>query len=63
LLSHSQAHMQSKLSNLCYESEKPGLEINVSKTEELRVNSKSQRSIMFANKAIRRVHNLYVLWK
>jgi hypothetical protein len=38
LLSHSQGHMQSKLNNLCYESKKAGLEINFSKTEELRVN-------------------------
>jgi hypothetical protein len=30
LLSHSQAHLQSKLSNLCYESKKAGLEINFS---------------------------------
>jgi hypothetical protein len=37
-LSHSQAHMQSKLNNLRYESKKAGLEINFSKTEELRVN-------------------------
>jgi hypothetical protein len=41
----SQAHMQSKLNNLSYESRKAGLEINFSKTEELRANSKSQRSI------------------
>jgi hypothetical protein len=63
LLSHSQAHMQSKLNNLCYESKKAGLEINFSKTEELRVNTKSQCSSMLANKAIRRVHDFYVLWK
>jgi hypothetical protein len=31
LLSHSQAHMQSKLNNLCYESKKAGLEINFSR--------------------------------
>jgi hypothetical protein len=49
--------MQSKLNNLCYESKKAGPEINFSKTEELRVNIKSQRSIMLANKAIRRVHD------
>jgi hypothetical protein len=55
LLSHSQAHMQSKFSNLCYESKKAGWEIDFSKTEELRVHTKSQRSIMLANKAIRRV--------
>jgi hypothetical protein len=59
LLSHSQAYMQSKLNNLCYESKKiAGLEINFSKTEELRVNTKPQRSIMSANKAIRRVHDV-----
>jgi hypothetical protein len=28
LLLHSQAHMQTKLNNLCYESKKAGLEIN-----------------------------------
>jgi hypothetical protein len=56
-LSHSQAHTQSKLNNLCYESKKAGLKINFSKTEELRVNTKSQHSIMLANKAIRRVHD------
>jgi hypothetical protein len=61
LLSHSQAHMQSKLNNLCYESKKAGLEINFSKTEELRVNTKSQRSVMLANKAIRRVHDFTYL--
>jgi hypothetical protein len=38
---------------------KAGLEINFSKTEELIVNTTSQRSIMLANKAIRRVHD----WK
>jgi hypothetical protein len=43
LLSHNQARMQNKLNNF-------------SKTEELRVNIKSQHSIMLANKAIRRVH-------
>jgi hypothetical protein len=58
LLSHSQAHMQSKFNNLCYESKKAGLEMNFSKAEKLRVNSKSQRS---ANKAIRRVHNFTYL--
>jgi hypothetical protein len=52
--------MQSKLNNLCYESKKAGLEINFSKAEELRVNTKSQRSIMLANKAIRRVHFTYL---
>jgi hypothetical protein len=61
LLSHSQAHKQSKLNNLCYESKKVGLEINFSKTEELRVNTKSQRPIMLANKAIRRVHGFTYL--
>jgi hypothetical protein len=34
LLSHSQAHMQSKLNNLCCESKKAGLKINFFKTEE-----------------------------
>jgi Holliday junction resolvasome RuvABC ATP-dependent DNA helicase subunit len=57
LLSHSQAHMQSKLDNLCYESKKAELEINFSRTEELRVNTKSQHSIMLANRAIRRVQD------
>jgi hypothetical protein len=61
LLSHSQAQMQSKLNNLCYESKKAGLEINFSKTEELRMNTKSQRSIMLANKAIRRAHDFTYL--
>jgi hypothetical protein len=61
LLSHSQAYMQSKLDNLCYESKKAGLEINFCKTEELRVNTISQRSIMLANKAIRRVHDFTYL--
>jgi hypothetical protein len=61
LLSHSQAHMQSRLNNLCYESKKAGLEINFSKTEELRVNTKSQCSIMLANKAIRRLHDFTYL--
>jgi hypothetical protein len=36
---------------------KAGLELNFSKTEELRVNTKSQHPIMLANKAIRRVHD------
>jgi hypothetical protein len=43
LLPHSQAHMQSKFNNLCYESKKAGLEINFSKTEELRVNTVADR--------------------
>jgi hypothetical protein len=55
LLSHSQAHMQSKLSNLCYESRKAGFEMSFSKSEELSMNTQSQRNIMLANKAIRRV--------
>jgi hypothetical protein len=37
------------------------LEINFSKTEELRVNTKSQRSIILVNKAIRRVHDFTYL--
>jgi hypothetical protein len=53
----SQAHMQSKLNSLCYELRKAGLEINFSKTEGLRVNIKSQCSIMLANKAIIKVHD------
>jgi hypothetical protein len=54
----SQAHMQSKLNIfLCYELRKAGLEINFSKTEGLRVNIKSQCSIMLANKAIIKVHD------
>jgi hypothetical protein len=57
LLSHSQAHMQSKLSNLCYETRKAGFEMSFSKSEELSVNTQSQRNIMLANKAIRRVHD------
>jgi hypothetical protein len=61
LFSHSQAHMQSKLNNLRSESKKAGLEFNFSKTEELRVITKSQRSIMLANKAIRRVHDFTYL--
>jgi hypothetical protein len=61
LLSHSQVHMQSKLNNLCYESKNAGLEINFSKTEELRVNTKSQRPIMIANKAIRSLHDFTYL--
>jgi hypothetical protein len=55
LISHSQAHTQSKLNNLCSELKKAGLEINFSKTEELRVNTQSQRSIVLPNKDIRRV--------
>jgi hypothetical protein len=62
LLSHSQAHMQSKLNNLCYESKKAGLKNNFSKTEELRVNTKSQRSIMLANKAMI-LHTLEVMYQ
>jgi hypothetical protein len=61
LLSHSQAHMQSKLNNLCYESKKARLDINCSKTEELRVNTKSQRSIMLANKPLEEYMILHVL--
>jgi hypothetical protein len=53
--------MQSKLNNLCYKSRKAGLKINFSKTEEIRVNTKLQRSIMLANKAIRRVHDFIYL--
>jgi hypothetical protein len=61
LLSHSQAHMQSKLNNLCCESRKTGLEMDFSKTEELRLNIKSQCSTMLANKAISRVHDFKYL--
>jgi hypothetical protein len=66
LLSHSQAHMQSKLNNLCYESKKAGLEINFSKIEELRVNTKSQRSITLANEPLEEnkiLHTLEVLYQ
>jgi hypothetical protein len=61
LISHSQAHTQSKLNNLCYEFKKAGLEINFSKTEELRVNTQSQRSMVLTNKDIRRVHDFIYL--
>jgi Holliday junction resolvasome RuvABC ATP-dependent DNA helicase subunit len=37
------------------------LEINFTKTEVLRVNTKSQRSIVLANKAIRRVRDFTFL--
>jgi hypothetical protein len=53
--------MQSKLNNLCYELKKAGLEINFSKTGELRVNTRSQRSNILSNKAIRRVHDFTYL--
>jgi hypothetical protein len=53
--------MESKLNNLCYEAKKAGLEINFSKTEELRVNTKSQHSIRLANKATRREHDFTYL--
>jgi hypothetical protein len=49
--------MQSKLNNLCYELRKAGLEINFSKTEVLRVNTQSQRSMVLPNKDIRRIHD------
>jgi hypothetical protein len=53
--------MQSKLNNLCCELRKAGLGIKFSRTEELRVNTKLQCSIMLANKAIRRVHDFTYL--
>jgi hypothetical protein len=46
---------------LCYESKKAELEINFSKTEELRVNTESQCYIILANKAIRREHDFTYL--
>jgi hypothetical protein len=61
LLFHGQSHMQSKLSNLCYESRKAGLEINFSNTEEVGVNSESQCSIMLANKVISGVYDFTYL--
>jgi hypothetical protein len=39
LVSHRYEHMQSKLDDLWEESKKAGLEINFSKTEEIRVNT------------------------
>jgi hypothetical protein len=42
---------------------KLGWRLIFSKTEELRVNTKSQCSIMLANKTIRRVHDFTYLWK
>jgi hypothetical protein len=41
--------MQEKLSNLNYEFKKTGFHINLAKTEEMRINNKSNNTIILGN--------------
>jgi hypothetical protein len=57
LLSHKWTDMQEKLNDLNYESKKIGLHTNLAKTEEMRINSKSNNrpTIILENETIRKV--------
>jgi hypothetical protein len=61
LLSHKYDHMQSKLTDLHNISQKDGLEINYSKTEEIRINIKLKKYITLENRDIKRVSNFTYL--
>jgi hypothetical protein len=47
--------MQEKLNDLNSESRKIGLHINLTKTEEMRINNKSNNTIILENKIVRKV--------
>jgi hypothetical protein len=53
--------MQSKLTDLHDISQKVGLEINYSKTEEIRINTKLKKDITQENRDIKRVSNFTCL--
>jgi hypothetical protein len=53
-LSHRWSDIQDKLNDLNYESKKIGLHINFTKTEEMRINNKSNNTIIPENE-IRKV--------
>jgi hypothetical protein len=55
LLSHKWSDMQEKLNDLNYESKKIGLHTNLAKTEETRINGKSNNTIILENDTIRKV--------
>jgi hypothetical protein len=61
LLSHKYDHMQSKLIDLHNLSQKVGLEINYSKTEEIRINIKLKKAITLENRDIKRAPNFTYL--
>jgi hypothetical protein len=54
LLSRKWTDMQEKLDDLNYESKKIGLHINLAKTEDMRINNKSNNTIILENKTIRK---------
>jgi hypothetical protein len=55
LLSHKWSDMQEKLNDLNYESKKIGLHINLAKSEEMRINNKSNNTIILENQTIRKM--------
>jgi hypothetical protein len=55
---NSTAIFSSKRNDLNYESKKSGLHVNLAKTEEMRINNKSNNTIMLENQTIRKVADL-----
>jgi hypothetical protein len=55
LLSHKWSDMQEKMNDLNYVSKKIGLHINPAKTEEMRINNKSNNTIILENQTTRKV--------
>jgi hypothetical protein len=54
-LSHKWSDILEKLNDLNYESKKTSLHINLAKREEMRINNKSNNTIILENKTIRKV--------
>jgi hypothetical protein len=61
LLSHKWSDMQEKLNDLNYWSKKIGLDTNVAKTEEMRINNKSNNTTILENETIRKVDDVNIM--
>jgi hypothetical protein len=61
LISHKYEHMQRKLDDLWEESKRVGLQINSSKTEEIRVNTIVNQEIGLSKENIERSSDFYYL--
>jgi hypothetical protein len=61
LLSHKFVHMQDKINDLQQESIKAGLEINIGKTKEIRINAKNKNPIQTDGNIIENVKNFTYL--
>jgi hypothetical protein len=57
LLSHKFAHMLDKINDLQQESIKAGLEINIGKTKEMRINARNKNPIQIDGNIIENVEN------